>query len=373
MISLKKKTKVKKLNLDINKRLIFVSDIHGDLNTFKEGLNDINFNENDYLFIIGDIIEKGDLMMNLRTLNYIIELSQKPNVFVMSGNCDEVFRFILPDDQNDKLLYYMNNKKRSILSDLAIENNVYVSLDMDIVAFKNLIIEKYPNYFNFIDSLDDLIIINDQLVLVHGGIDDINNIPEYALPLLKYDNYYELAKRQEHLTIVGHYPTRNYRKDISCCNPIFDFNKNIISIDGGNHLVKGGQINFVLLSSLNCMSFSYKYYDHYPKYKITQNIEYNIPSTLINLTYRDNEIEILETDMDFYYVRHIRTNVKMWVHSSFVYKNNDKYYSYDATNQFISVNKGDIVSVIKKALPYSVIKKDGIIGLIDTKYLFNDF
>ena len=103
MIELKKKTKVKRLNLDYHKRLIFVSDIHGDISSLKEGLEKINFNKDDYLFIIGDIIEKGDLGKNLETLRYVMELSKNNNVFPMSGNCDEVFRFILPLDQKENL------------------------------------------------------------------------------------------------------------------------------------------------------------------------------------------------------------------------------------------------------------------------------
>lgn len=377
MIELKKKTKVKRLNLDYHKRLIFVSDIHGDISSLKEGLEKINFNKDDYLFIIGDIIEKGDLGKNLETLRYVMELSKNNNVFPMSGNCDEVFRFMLPLDQKDNLLKYINEKDRSILRDIALEKNISISYDMDVIAFKEMIVNDYPEFYEFMDSLDDLIIINNQIVLVHGGIDDIDDIPEYALPLLKYDNYYELAKPQKYITIVGHYPTRNYRKDISNCNPIFDFRKKIISIDGGNHLVKGGQLNFVILESLASMSFRYTYTDHYPKFIMNEDVNYDKPSTLINLTYNDNEIEILDKDLDYYYVKHLRTNLKMWVDSSFVYKDDrtNKYYSYDASNQFLSVHKGDTISIVKRAKPYSVIKKDGIIGLIDTEYIEvkNDF
>ena len=374
MIELKKKTKVRKLNLDIHKRIIFVSDIHGDISSFKDGLNKVGFSKDDYLFIIGDIIEKGELGKNIETLRYVMELSKMPNVYPMSGNCDEVFRFILPEDQNQKLLKYINEKKRSILTDIAIENNFPISYDMDVNKFKEMIMDKYKEFYDFIDSLDDLIIINNEIVLVHGGIDDINNIPEYAISLLKYDNYYELAKPQKYITIVGHYPTRNYRKDISNCNPIFDFRKKIISIDGGNHIVKGGQLNFVILESLASMSFRFTYTDHYEKYIMKKDAIYDKPSTLINLTYQDNEIEILDTDLDYYFVRHIRTNTEMWVHSSFVYKDetNNKYYSYDATNQFLSVRSGDTISIIKRGLPYSVIKHDGNIGLIDTKYITDD-
>ena len=48
-------------------------------------------------------------------------------------------------------------------------------------------------------------------------------------------------------------------------------------------------------------------------------------------------------------------------------------YCYDGCNQFISVKAGDTISVIKKALPYSLIKRNGSIGLIETRYIENDF
>ena len=45
MIDLVKKTKVRRLNISTNKRLIFISDIHGDLESFKEALKKINFSD----------------------------------------------------------------------------------------------------------------------------------------------------------------------------------------------------------------------------------------------------------------------------------------------------------------------------------------
>ena len=119
MTELKKKTKVKRLQLDTSRRMIFVSDIHGDVGTFKKGLEEISFNSNDYLFIIGDIMEKGDEGKNLECTRYVMELSKLPNVYPMSGNCDEVLRFIIPKEQEDRFLYYTNIKKHSILNDIA--------------------------------------------------------------------------------------------------------------------------------------------------------------------------------------------------------------------------------------------------------------
>lgn len=371
-MELKKKTKIRKIDIPTDKRCIFVSDIHGDIDTFKQGLKSLNFNSDDYLFIIGDIYEKGDFSKNLETINYVYELSKNnKNVFPMAGNCDEVLRFILPKEDKEKFLYYANIKKRSIINDIAAKENYKLSMDMNVDDFIKMIYKKYHYLYEFIDSLDDVIFINDKLVLVHGGIDDINNIPKYSLDLLKYDKFYELTKPQQKLMIVGHYPTRNYRSKLACVNPIFDFKKNVICIDGGNHVVKGGQINFVYINNLDEMKFDFAYYDHYPKFIMKDSVDYKAPIEHVNIRFGENEVEVLNTDLDFIYIRHLSTNICMWVHNSFVYKNesNNKFYCYDGSNQFISVKKGETISIIIKANPYSLIKKDGFIGLIETKYI----
>lgn len=376
MIDVIKKTKIRHLNIDESKRIIFVSDIHGDINTFKKGLEELEFCENDYLFIIGDMYEKGEKGLNLETARFMIDFHKNnKNVYPMAGNCDEVLRFIIPEDQKNKFLYYVNKKKKSIINDIADEMNYKISDDMNVSDFVNRVQQQYAQLYEFMDSLDDVIFINDKLVLVHGGIDDIDNIPEISLPLLKYDRFYELSGIQKKLMIVGHYPTRNYRSDIACVNPIFDFRKKIISIDGGNQLVKGGQINFVVLDSLNSMKFSYIYVDHYPKYIMKESVDYVENSSNFNIIFGDNEVEILATDLDFYYIKHKSTNQMMWVHNSFVYKDDktNKTYCYDGCNQFISVRKNDEISIIKKAMPYSLIKRQGYIGLIETKYIENGF
>ena len=371
MIDLVKKTRIRKLDIPKDKRIIFVSDIHGDIDTFKKGLEDINYKSEDYLFLIGDIIEKGDDGKNLETLEYVINLKKNnPNFYPMAGNCDEVFRFIIPEDANDKLAYYLNIKKHSILNDIAIKENIEVSNDMDYVRFKSIVFNKYSYLVDFIDKLDDVIFINDEIVLVHAGIDDINNIPKNAIDVLKYDAFYEVGKPQDKIMIVGHYPTRNYRADIFCCNPIFDMKKKIFSIDGGNHVCKGGQINFVMVDNLTNMNFSYYRIDHYPKYQMKCNVNYSEQKNTISLNYSDNEVDIITEDLDYYLVRHKKSKTELWVHKSSVYMSDDyKYYAYDSTNSFTSLSKGDIISIIIKANPYSVVKKDGFVSLIETKYI----
>lgn len=372
MMNKNKKTIIKKLNLDENKRFIFISDIHGDINLFKQALKESNFNQSDYLFIIGDMIEKGDFLDNIAMMDYILELNKLDNVFFMAGNCDEILRFILPPLDKEKFLYFALDRKKSIINDIAYKLNYELKRDMDVDDFINLVYKNYQKYYDFIDSLPDVMFLNDKLVLVHGGILDINNIPLEAIRVLKFDNFLTISKPQPLTMIVGHYPTRNYLSDIACVNPIFDKKKNIISIDGGNNVVKGGQINIVILNNIRDMSFSYFSLDHYPKYEIKEAIYYEKPKNSYNIQFGKNEVEIITKDLDFYLIKPIDSQDLLWVNEEFITKYNNKYYCFDGCNTFLSLKKGDIVSIIKKAKPYSLIKHNGIIGLIESKYIYED-
>lgn len=75
--------------LSDSRRIIAISDIHGNLPVFKKLLRKIAFDpEKDALFLVGDLLEKGPY--NLETLYYIMELSRHPHVHPMIGNCDVV-------------------------------------------------------------------------------------------------------------------------------------------------------------------------------------------------------------------------------------------------------------------------------------------
>ncbi|MDE6655765.1 MAG: metallophosphoesterase [Anaeroplasmataceae bacterium] len=367
-----KKTKILHLNIPTDKRLIFMSDIHGDIQLFKKALEKVQFCSNDYLFVIGDMIEKGDPSDNLAMLKYIIELNKQENVYFMAGNCDEVFRFILPPLDKKRFLYYATELKKSVINDMAEEMKYPIHKEMDIEDYIKTIEEKYPEYFKFVDELPDVVFINDSLVLVHGGIMDIDHIPENALDVLKCDRFLELSPIQPKIMIVGHNPTRNYRADIPCVNPIFDFRKNIICLDGGNNVVKGGQINVVSLNSLSSMNFSFFAIDHYPKYIVEEDITYEQPKNQFTMRFGKNEVELITKDLDFYLIRPKGTTDELWVHEEFIFEVDGKHYCYDGSNTFLSLKKGDQISVIKKAKPYSLIKHDGIVGLIESKYIHDD-
>ena len=77
--------KVKKLDTG-SRRIVVVSDIHGNLPYLKALLKKVEFSQNDELIIDGDFLEKGE--HSLETLRYLMHLSGQGNVHAVCGNCD---------------------------------------------------------------------------------------------------------------------------------------------------------------------------------------------------------------------------------------------------------------------------------------------
>ena len=92
-------TKIEQLNIEPGKRILVTSDIHGYLSYFKKVLEKASFSDNDVLFIVGDITEKGP--NSLGTLRYVMELCEGGNVFPLIGNVD-AYRLQIIYDLNEE-------------------------------------------------------------------------------------------------------------------------------------------------------------------------------------------------------------------------------------------------------------------------------
>ncbi len=362
----KKKTSVLNLTLNQNRRYIFISDIHGDLKLLKKALKKINYGGDDVLFLLGDLIEKGD--ENLKMLDYLMALKEKKELYILAGNCDEVLRFITPPLKKEELLYYCLTKGHTIINEMAKKIKLKIDDNIDVLNLSNILEANFKKYYDFIDSFYDLVILNDKYVLVHGGIDDIDNIPEDNFSLLKYDSFYLKAKPSNYIRIVGHFPTINYSTTVPRYTPIFDFNKNVIAIDGGNKVKLAGQLNVVFLE--NDM-FSYTYVDNYPKITaksdliIENNNPVHIDSYLERVTFRGERL-------GDYYVVYNQNNVKCYAYYKDVIVKDNFFFCYDASNYFMDLKKGEEYSLVQKANPFSIVKKKGIVGFLDTAKINDD-
>jgi len=102
--------------------------------------------------------------------------------------------------------------------------------------------------------------------------------------------------------------------------------------------------------------------DGLPKGEIIENQASN--SNTIQIPWMNNAVEVLKEDKEFSLCRHKPSNHEIWIQNNKLYKAKDGIHCYDCTDYFVSVLKGDIVSIIEKASNQTLVKKDGTIGWV---------
>lgn len=356
------KAVVKRIAVDKNKRIIAISDIHGNLSAFKELLRKICFSEKDILILVGDLIEKGD--MSLETLRYVMEISKTKEVYTVSGNCDTLWEDIKSEVEDDGLLKYMIFREKSILNEMCRELSIEVNEKSDIRYIKDQLRQNFKSEFNWLEQLPH-IIETEEFVFAHAGITSDNLEEQLALEVIKKDAFMEKGLVFSKYVVVGHWPTANYGREKGCCNPIINEKQKIISIDGGNMIKAGGQLNALIIAPDGRIAFDAV--DDCIKGEIIEDQASN--SDTIQITWMDGAVELITEGEEFSFCRHISSNHKLWIKNDKLYKSRDGMGCYDCTDYFLSVKKGDRVSIIERASTKTLAKKDGTIGWVQNENL----
>ena len=303
--------KIAQLAIPRGTRLICVSDIHGELDLFKRLLDEVGFCDDDMLILLGDIFLKGSQCHDC--LKYIMEMSKKPNVHVVRGNCD------------------WGHKDYISAAEQA-----------------------------WLDSLP-LIIESEDFVFVHGGLKpgalSEQNV-EYCIS--KYA-FMEDAAKFDKWVMTGHWPTVNYCHEVPCNNPIINEEKRVIAIDGGNVVHCSGQLNAFIVKD---GGFSWQYVDKFQVLTVKQAQPGNAGT--LNITWTDRFVEIVEDGAEFSHVRHLASGKVLPVPSNKIWQDNDgnTCASVLATDHWLSVSEGDTVSIIEVFSDRIFAKKDGTMGWI---------
>lgn len=335
-----------KLHIPENKRIIVVSDIHGGLDIFKRLLKRVNY-QDDYLIILGDMVNRGK--NSLKTIQYMMELSQKPNVYIIKGNHEEDLynRNIL---QRDKIKMYAKSET-SILYEM-LDGNYCDKNEDEIYDYA---VKKYPEIFSFIHDLPDMI-ETDKYIFVHAAYFKDNNIDS----IIRTVNYKKYNFVSDKWVIVGHYPTANYPEKYFNCNPLVLKENKIVFVDGGNGVKAFGQINCFIIDD----GFSFISDDNFPKKEVLNDQE---ESGDVAITYLDPYVEVIENMGEL--VKCHFHGKEILLESRLIFEENGKFNARNASNYFLPLKKGDIVSVVYQGETISQIKKDGIIGYAYNKNL----
>ncbi|MBJ8105075.1 MULTISPECIES: metallophosphoesterase [Bacillus cereus group] len=362
--------KIQKLLIPKGVRVIVISDIHGELNLLKELLHKVNFKDDDYLIINGDLCEKGN--DSIGVVNYVMDLVvNKPNVYVTEGNCEVVVEALV--NENPALINYLCTRKNTIFNEWLGKLGDTVHEESDIREVKNILMSHFLKEIKWLTELPTAIETEDY-IFVHAGLEDREDWKETERKnAIVMPEFYNKSHKANKYVIVGHWPVVNYSDEAPSNNPVIDKEKKIIAIDGGNAIKEAGQLNaFIIHRDILNDTFSYTYVDHFSQYEVLA--DFNANSVMQGgVTYPHYYIEPVERMKEFTLCKQLGTNELLHVKNEYIKQLESGEYTVktDISCAQLSVRNGDIVSLIDgSCVGYDLIKKDGVEGWIEKGILF---
>lgn len=230
----KKYASVQQVDFSTYKRVIAVSDIHGDSESLAGVLEKVKFSKEDALVIVGDMTEKG--VHSLEVIRMVMEYAKAGNVYALLGNNDALLLEWLEGEISDEGMHgYVMAKETGVIREMAQELGTAFESMEDFLELKQKIQEAFAAEIQFLRNLPH-IIDSEIAVFVHAGIEpgDLwQQDYEFCLAAPAF------AKQKHHfekLVIVGHWPVSNYCDEKIDANVYFNKETNVISLDGGNSM-----------------------------------------------------------------------------------------------------------------------------------------
>ncbi len=160
------------------RRIVIVSDIHGNLPFFLRLMEKVRLTPRDILVLDGDILEKG--RQSLELMRYVMALSRTHTVWPVCGNLDGlVYRFFETDELDERFFsFYLPRHPESCLRQMAREGG-FEQLD-DLPKLRRDLVRAFPEEHAWLASLPT-ILETEHLLLVHGGVPSLEQLARHPL------------------------------------------------------------------------------------------------------------------------------------------------------------------------------------------------
>ena len=208
-----------------------MSDIHGSYDAYKEMLDEICFSEDDVLYVLGDMIDRGPHPMRV-----VLDLMQRPNVVCLAGNHEFMAMECLPF-----LLRQITDENLSALDAHLVEQLLTWQLNGGFTTIDEFHVLSPAQRRDVIDFLSDLCLYEQiqirgrQYILVHAGLGNFHprrKLWDYDIHDLVWERPdYERPYFPDRYVITGHTPTMTIPSN-PCPGYIYQ-NANHIAIDCG--------------------------------------------------------------------------------------------------------------------------------------------
>ena len=365
-------TIIQKINARPGQRIIAMSDIHGHLENMQGLLEKLEYDAEDILVIVGDLVDKGP--ESLRTVRYIMELAANVQVFVSEGNVEEHRLEILCDTTagseecfREFIRWQKKHWGRGLLLDMLAELDISateLTLE-DTPACRKRMWEHFAPEIAFLRQLPAILEMDDYL-FVHGGIptDDLESLTETDRHAwLKNDCFLEKGYRFSRCVVTGHWPVSLYRHEEADLRPIFEYERRIICMDGGCGLKEVGQLNALVFPDKDAAmeEIRWEYCDSFPVVTALDGQEGKQKTLYIQ--YFDSRVDRLEEREGMVRCRHLSSDRTLWVPSTFLYLDDDKkWHVDDYCDAQLEVKTGDRISVVFRNAAGCYGKINGVLG-----------
>lgn len=343
------------------RRILVVSDIHGNLPYLKGLLEKLDFSDNDELVIDGDFLEKGE--QSLGTLQYIMQLSRRGNVHTICGNCDgwdTVFSPDRPPQMDEYTFEYVLERKRGLLWDMMNAAGID-PFELECLGdIKAQLWKRFQPEWEFLASLPHAI-ETEKFIFAHAGMSDDKPLRQHQPhELYKVDFFLKLGRRFDKWVIVGHEPVVLYGDDKVCANPVIDRDSRIISIDGGCVLKDDGQLNALIIPDADSEDFGFAAYDSFPTAIALDDQPEGERSFYIR--WGDSGVRVLERGEEFSRCRHVRTGYEMDILTKYLFSAGEYCDCNDCTDYLLPVKAGDELRIVERTSRGVFAKLNGVSG-----------
>ena len=351
--------RILRLEIPAGRRILAVSDIHGNLPYLRGLLKKAAFGAGDELIIVGDFLEKGPESLN--TLHFLMDLTQKGNCHLLLGNCDSWNDiFLYPEEADEHIVHYIRYKKVGLLWEMCVEAGVDPDTMQDFGAVKRMLRRRFAAEWAFLESLPHAI-ETEHYIFAHAAVRPGKALDAHtADELTRCDAFMKQGWRFGKWVIVGHWPVVLYHENIVDANPIIDRESRIVSIDGGCVLKDDGQLNALVIPFEGSEDFSRIAYDPFPERSVRSAQEEGKRSYYIR--WGDSRVQVLRRGEEFSRCRHVRTGYEMDILTKYLFTENEFTDCNDCTDYVLPLQPGDTVSVVEETSRGSFVKHEGVSG-----------
>lgn len=348
------------LPLPPDRRVLVVSDIHGNLPFLQGLLKKVGYSSDDILIVLGDILEKST--GGLDTLHYLMDLSRRNTVYFLQGNCEDVtlsfLRHAWPDEAAAQYGQFWGEKCAWVY--MAHQAGVGTEDPKDFDAARQAIEATFPEEVAFLRAMPT-ILLHDRYLFVHGGVPREDRLEDLtARACMKNDDFLNQGHAFQRWVIVGHWPVTLYRKDIPSAKPLVLPDRHIVSIDGGCNLKADGQLNALILPKEPGEDFAWLAYDGFP---VMVAREDQAPSpNPINIRWGHSALEVLSLGEEFSRCRHLESGRDLDILTDYLRQGPAGPYCLDSTDYLLPVRAGDRLAIVRRTSRGALAKKDGVTG-----------